>query len=285
MFKVWHWYVCPPGMGCGDREVPGGSRRTWSCEVESSTSMRPEQKPRIQPRLWWHQRGPHEPFEDIWRLWHPTASQQPRQTRACSIWLFLYVVSESLDVSFISLFTLVFLTQVLQMLVLGLHTMKMVVRKMFQIHRSLSLHIQTVVNILSSYWFPDSAVYKKQSKELQFWLQSTTITLNSSLFPNLGTSPSPLILWSPMGSDSSVQPPSCPPSNEVWPKEEPVKIWPKEEPTDVEMQPTPMAEMPPAPLPDQSMQPPSLPDVMFASPEMWISSLPSKYAPLLLYIY
>uniref|UniRef100_H3DAX2 Interferon regulatory factor 6 n=1 Tax=Tetraodon nigroviridis TaxID=99883 RepID=H3DAX2_TETNG len=74
-------------------------------------------------------------------------------------------------------------------------------------------------------------------------------------YPSNGTSPSPLIMWSPMGSDSSMQPPSCPPSNEGWPKEDPVKIWPKEEPVDVEMHPTPM-------------------DALFASPETWISSLP-----------
>lgn len=85
-----------------------------------------------------------------------------------------------------------------------------------------------------------------------------------------------MIMWSPMGSDSSIQPPSCPPSNEVWPKEEPVKIWPKEEPVDVEMHTTTLADMPPAPLPDHSMQPPPLPDALFASPETWISSLPSK---------
>ncbi|XP_030274363.1 interferon regulatory factor 6 [Sparus aurata] len=93
-------------------------------------------------------------------------------------------------------------------------------------------------------------------------------------YPSNGTSPSPMIMWSPMGSDSSMQPPSCPPSNEVWPKEEPVKIWPKEEPVDVEMHTTTLADMPPAPLPDHSMQPPPLPDALFASPETWISSLP-----------
>ncbi|CAI5687867.1 interferon regulatory factor 6 [Oreochromis niloticus] len=91
-------------------------------------------------------------------------------------------------------------------------------------------------------------------------------------YPSNGT-PSPLILWSPMGSESSMQPPSCPPSNEVWPKEEPVKPWPKEEPVDVEMQPT-THDMPPVTLPDPSLQPPPLPDSLFASPEMWISSLP-----------
>uniref|UniRef100_A0A3Q1F8Z2 Interferon regulatory factor 6 n=1 Tax=Acanthochromis polyacanthus TaxID=80966 RepID=A0A3Q1F8Z2_9TELE len=64
-------------------------------------------------------------------------------------------------------------------------------------------------------------------------------------YPSNGASPSPLIMWSP---ETPMQPLSCPPSNEVWPKEEPVKIWPKEEPVDVEMQPTPL--------------------------EMWISSLP-----------
>ncbi|XP_010740648.3 interferon regulatory factor 6 isoform X1 [Larimichthys crocea] len=92
-------------------------------------------------------------------------------------------------------------------------------------------------------------------------------------YPSNGASPSPLILWSPMGSESSM-PGSCPPSNEVWPKEEPGKIWPKEEPVDVEMHPTPLNDMPPAPLPDPSMHPPSLPDALFASPETWISSLP-----------
>ncbi|XP_038553217.1 interferon regulatory factor 6 isoform X2 [Micropterus salmoides] len=66
-------------------------------------------------------------------------------------------------------------------------------------------------------------------------------------------------------NDSSLQPSSCPPSNEVWPKEEPV---------DVEMHPTPMVDMPPAPLSDHSLQPPPLPDALFASPETWISSLP-----------
>uniref|UniRef100_A0A096LU47 Interferon regulatory factor 6 n=1 Tax=Poecilia formosa TaxID=48698 RepID=A0A096LU47_POEFO len=65
--------------------------------------------------------------------------------------------------------------------------------------------------------------------------------------PSNGTSPSPL-MWSLMGSHPSIQPPSCPPSNEVWPIEEPA---------DVKMPPTP------APLSD-----------VFASPEMWISSLP-----------
>lgn len=93
-------------------------------------------------------------------------------------------------------------------------------------------------------------------------------------YPSNGTSPSPLIMWSPMSSESSMQSLSCPPSNEVWPKEEPVKVWPKEEPVDVEMHPTTLSDMPPAPLPDHPMQPPSLPDTLFASPETWISSLP-----------
>lgn len=79
-------------------------------------------------------------------------------------------------------------------------------------------------------------------------------------FPHSGTSPSPLIMWSP-------EPAMQPPSNEAWPKEEPV---------DVEMQPSPMVDLSPAPLPDHSLQPPSLPDALFASPEMWISSLPSE---------
>ncbi|KAF7670182.1 hypothetical protein LDENG_00068190 [Lucifuga dentata] len=93
-------------------------------------------------------------------------------------------------------------------------------------------------------------------------------------YPSNGTSPSPLIMWSPVGSESSMQPPSCPPSGEVWPKEEPAKVWPKEEPVDMEMHPTPLSEMPPAPLPDPLMHPPPIPDTMFASPETWISSLP-----------
>ncbi|XP_034022486.1 interferon regulatory factor 6 [Thalassophryne amazonica] len=93
-------------------------------------------------------------------------------------------------------------------------------------------------------------------------------------YPSNGTSPSPLTMWSPVGSESSMQPQSCPPSVEVWPEDEPAKIWPKQEPADVEMHPTPLADMPPAALPDPSMQPPSLPDTLFASPETWISSLP-----------
>lgn len=92
-------------------------------------------------------------------------------------------------------------------------------------------------------------------------------------YPSNGASPLPLnLLWSPSGSEASIQPSSCPPSVEVWPKEEPVEVWPKEEPTDVEMQPSPL-EMTPTPL-QPMMQPPSMPEVMFASPEMWISSLP-----------
>lgn len=46
----------------------------------------------------------------------------------------------------------------------------------------------------------------------------------------------------------------------------------------MEMQPTPLSDLPPAPLTDHLMQPPSLPDTLFASPETWISSLPSMYA-------
>ncbi|XP_077429608.1 interferon regulatory factor 6 isoform X2 [Vanacampus margaritifer] len=94
-------------------------------------------------------------------------------------------------------------------------------------------------------------------------------------YPSNGTSPSPLILWSPMGSESSMPPPaSCPQPNKVWPKEEPIQTWPKQEPVDVEMQPTPMADMPAAALADPSMQGPTITDTLFASPEMWISSLP-----------
>ncbi|XP_037304139.1 interferon regulatory factor 6 [Pungitius pungitius] len=86
-------------------------------------------------------------------------------------------------------------------------------------------------------------------------------------YPSNGTSPSPRIMWSP---SSESQPSSCPPSNELWPKEESVEVWPKEEPADVEMHPA----VPPAPLPDHSMPQHPLTDTFFASPEMWISSLP-----------
>ncbi|XP_077583106.1 interferon regulatory factor 6 [Stigmatopora nigra] len=87
-------------------------------------------------------------------------------------------------------------------------------------------------------------------------------------YPSNGTSPSPHLLWSPMGPESSMPPPSsCPQS-------EPIKPWPKQEPVDVEMTPTPMTEISSAPLADPSMLAPSLPDTLFASPEMWISSLP-----------
>ncbi|XP_061076154.1 interferon regulatory factor 6 [Conger conger] len=59
--------------------------------------------------------------------------------------------------------------------------------------------------------------------------------------------PSPLsTVWSPAGSVSPLQPPSCPPA-EVWPKEEPI---------------------------DVDMHAPGLPEPMLSSPEMWISSLP-----------
>ncbi|KAM9814029.1 interferon regulatory factor 6 [Neosynchiropus ocellatus] len=93
-------------------------------------------------------------------------------------------------------------------------------------------------------------------------------------YPSNGASPAPLLLWSPPGSDSSMHPPSCASSNGVWPKEEPVETWPKQEPIDVEMQTTPMVGMTPAPVPDPSMQTTTLSDSLFASPEMWISSLP-----------
>ncbi|XP_030584928.1 interferon regulatory factor 6 [Archocentrus centrarchus] len=91
-------------------------------------------------------------------------------------------------------------------------------------------------------------------------------------YPSNGT-PSPHIMWSPLGPDSSMQPSSCPPSNEGWPKEESIKTWPKEEPVDVEMEQT-THNMPTVTLPDPSLQPPPLPDTLFASPETWISSLP-----------
>lgn len=168
----------------------------------------------------------------------------------------------------------------LQMLVLGLRMMKMVLRKIFQIHQSLYLHTHPMVNGLSScinHYI--SKVLSICQKVKQHDTVCLVLTANSSLFPHGGTSPSPHIMWSPLGSESSMQPPSCPPSNEGWPKEEPVKIWPKEEPLDVEMHPTPLDD--PTPLPDHSMQPAPLTDTLFASPETWISSLPSMYALLL----
>lgn len=72
-----------------------------------------------------------------------------------------------------------------------------------------------------------------------------------------GMSASPMAqVWTPPGSVSPMQPPSCPPPPPAWrPKEEP----------DVEMQPPPMEVQTPTPL-----------DAMFATPETWISSLPSR---------
>ncbi|XP_053287472.1 interferon regulatory factor 6 isoform X1 [Pleuronectes platessa] len=93
-------------------------------------------------------------------------------------------------------------------------------------------------------------------------------------YPSNGPSPSPLIMWSPKDPDSPMQSMSDPHSNEGWLKEEPVKMWPKEEPVDVEMQPTPLADMPPAPLPGPILHPSPLTEALFASPETWISSLP-----------
>lgn len=75
-----------------------------------------------------------------------------------------------------------------------------------------------------------------------------------------------------------MQPSSCPPSNEGWPKEESIKTWPKEEPVDVDMDQTTVPTMPTVTMPDPSLQPPPLPDALFASPETWISSLPSECA-------
>ncbi|XP_067271299.1 interferon regulatory factor 6 [Pseudorasbora parva] len=77
-------------------------------------------------------------------------------------------------------------------------------------------------------------------------------------YPPHGMSSSPLApVWTPPGSVSPMQPPSCPPPAP------PAEVWPKKEPLDVEMQPPPM-----------ELQTPSAFDGMFASPETWISSLP-----------
>ncbi|XP_016120733.1 interferon regulatory factor 6-like, partial [Sinocyclocheilus grahami] len=80
-------------------------------------------------------------------------------------------------------------------------------------------------------------------------------------YPPHGMSSSPLApVWTPPGSVSPMQPPSCPP-----PAAPPsVEVWPKKEPQDVEMQPPPMELQTPTPL-----------EAMFATPETWISSLPS----------
>lgn len=62
--------------------------------------------------------------------------------------------------------------QALQTLVLGLHMMKMEVRKMFQIHPSLSLHIHPTVSNFHAYvshiFFIPWPFIKKQSKEKEF---------------------------------------------------------------------------------------------------------------------
>ncbi|XP_041944738.1 interferon regulatory factor 6 [Alosa pseudoharengus] len=87
-----------------------------------------------------------------------------------------------------------------------------------------------------------------------------------------GTSSSPLgpPVWTPPGSVSPMQPPSCPPSSvEVWPKEEPVEM--DVQPPPMDIQPAPIVVMQPPPI----VMPPTLPDaMMFATPETWISSLP-----------
>ncbi|KAA0711753.1 Interferon regulatory factor 6 [Triplophysa tibetana] len=74
-------------------------------------------------------------------------------------------------------------------------------------------------------------------------------------YPPQRMSASPMAqVWTPPGSVSPMQPPSCPPPPPAWrPKEEP----------DVEMQPPPMEVQTPTPL-----------EAMFATPETWISSLP-----------
>uniref|UniRef100_A0A8D3C6D3 Interferon regulatory factor 6 n=1 Tax=Scophthalmus maximus TaxID=52904 RepID=A0A8D3C6D3_SCOMX len=89
-------------------------------------------------------------------------------------------------------------------------------------------------------------------------------------YPSNGPSPSPLIMWSPMGSDSSMQPPSCPPSNEAWPKEEPCRDL-------AQTGARGRGDAPHTPGYNAAcadLTAPFSTEAFFASPETWISSLP-----------
>ncbi|XP_026888171.1 interferon regulatory factor 6 isoform X3 [Electrophorus electricus] len=79
--------------------------------------------------------------------------------------------------------------------------------------------------------------------------------------PPVSNSPLAAPVWTPPGSVSPMQPPSCPPSAP--------EVWPKKEPLDVEMTPPPMDIQPPASLETQPIS-----DVLVTTPETWISSLP-----------
>ncbi|XP_076857559.1 interferon regulatory factor 6 [Brachyhypopomus gauderio] len=79
--------------------------------------------------------------------------------------------------------------------------------------------------------------------------------------PRVSSSPLAPAVWTPPGSVSPIQPPSCPPPA--------TEVWPKKEPLDVEMTPPPMDIQPPATLETQPIS-----DVLVTTPETWISSLP-----------
>ncbi|KAK6321390.1 hypothetical protein J4Q44_G00083660 [Coregonus suidteri] len=93
-------------------------------------------------------------------------------------------------------------------------------------------------------------------------MKMNQIPQSPSLLIQHPMAPAPLLCGLLRGQYRPYNPPAAPPS---------VEVWPKKEPLDVEMQPSPLEMPPPPPL---DMPPPLMPDMMFASPEMWISSLP-----------
>lgn len=89
---------------------------------------------------------------------------------------------------------------------------------------------------------------------------------------SVGGSPLAPSVWTSPGSTSPLQPSPMQPSPQVWPKKEP---------QDVEMNTPAAMEIQPA----STMETQPMSDVLFTTPETWISSLPSERTQTHTYMY
>ncbi len=192
---------------------PGSSRRELMNLIPPSGKLSSDVPWTKAENSTWSTMAPKRSPWILWRSMMCAKSHSPWVTKVNMSWLTFFVLFKSLDIflhfTFVFLIStfvkLSFTPQGPQTLVPGLRMMKRGLRKMFQIHQSLSLHTHPMVNNLSSYivhiYLPPCSIKPRHT----FW----SLLLTSSLCLLLMKAPAPLL--SSCGLPWAQSPPCSPP--------------------------------------------------------------------------